>query len=74
MKKINLLLFFVLGISLLPMNVYSKTFEEWKLNFSDYALKQGVSQETLNNLNVRIKVLIQIQSFHQQFYVDHLST
>ena len=50
MNKTKLLLFFVLSISLSPLNVYSKTFEEWKLNFSNYALKQGVSQETLNKI------------------------
>ena len=48
MKKINVTLLLVLYYFLFPLNAYSQTFEEWKINFSNYAIKQGVSEKTLS--------------------------
>ena len=73
MNKIKLLLFFVLSISLSPLNVYSKTFEEWKINFTDYALNEGVSEETLNKIIKDLKFLpkvIEYDRYQPEFYED----
>ena len=57
MKKIKIIMIFILHFSFLPLTANSETFEEWKLNFSNYALKQGVSPETLTLVIEDLKFL-----------------
>ena len=64
---------FILHFSFLPLTANSETFEEWKLNFSNYALKQGVSPETLTLVIEDLKFLpkvIEYDRYQPEFYED----
>ena len=75
MKKIK----FVIIIHLILLkfsNVYANdSFEEWKINFSNYAISQGISKKTLslviNDLNFLPKV-IEYDNISQNFMKIHL--
>ena len=47
MKKIKLSTF-ILFFVLISINAYSESFDEWKLKFSNRAISEGVSEETLS--------------------------
>ena len=73
MKKIKLILLFIFCFLLLPWTANSETFEEWKINFSNYALKQGVSPETLALVIEDLKFLpkvIEYDRYQPEFYED----
>ena len=73
MKKNKLKLFFILCIFLFPLKVNSETFEEWKANFSKYALNEGVSSQTLSIIINDLKFLpkvIEYDRFQPEFYED----
>ena len=73
MKKIKFKLLFILYFSLLPLSAYSETFDQWKINFTKYAAKQGVSDETLSSIIKNLKFLpkvIEYDRFQPEFYED----
>tara|TARA_B100002019_G_C21246067_1_gene588323 strand:+ start:22 stop:1020 length:999 start_codon:yes stop_codon:yes gene_type:complete len=73
MKKIKFILFFILYIFLFPLTANSETFDEWKINFSDYAKSQGVSEETLSAIITNLKFLpkvIEYDRYQPEFYED----
>ena len=73
MKKIKFKLLFVLYFSLLPLSAYSETFDQWKINFTKYATKQGVSDETLSAIIKNLKFLpkvIEYDRYQPEFYED----
>ena len=73
MKKIKFKLLFILYFSLLPLSAYSETFDQWKINFTKYATKQGVSDETLSSIIKNLKFLpkvIEYDRFQPEFYED----
>jgi len=73
MKKIK---FFIIIFSILIYSsyAYSNTgFEEWKFDFKEYALKQGISSKTLNLLIDNSKFLpevIKYDRYQPEFYED----
>ena len=73
MKKIKFKLLLILYFSLLPLSAYSETFDQWKINFSKYATKQGVSDETLSAIIKNLKFLpkvIEYDRYQPEFYED----
>ena len=50
MKKINLFLIVFTFVIYSTFAYSNNDFNEWKITFKKYALKQGISPETLNNL------------------------
>ncbi len=73
MKKIKFVIIIYL-ILLKFSNVYANdSFEEWKINFSNYAISQGISKKTLslviNDLNFLPKV-IEYDRYQPEFYED----
>jgi len=73
MKKIN----FIISVFLLIANstfvFASDTFEEWKINFKNYAQEQGISLITLNKLIDNSKFLpnvIKYDRYQPEFYED----
>ena len=46
-KKLNYYLYYIFSVATI-INLYSETFDQWKINFTKYAAKQGVSDETLS--------------------------
>jgi Membrane-bound lytic murein transglycosylase B len=73
MKKIKfiIIIFFIL---LNPVIVYgNESFADWKINFSKYAISQGVTEKTLsiviNNLKFLPKV-IEYDRYQPEFYED----
>ena len=73
MKKIKFKLLFILYFSLLPLTAYSETFDQWKINFQNMAIKQGVSDETLSLIIKNLKFLpkvIEYDRFQPEFYED----
>ena len=71
MKKIKLILFFILNILMFPKTVYCETFDEWKIHFTEYAISQGVSNKTLslviNDIQFLPKV-IEYDRYQPEFY------
>ncbi len=73
MKKIKVTLFLILYYFIFPLNAYSQTFEEWKINFSNYAIKQGVSEKTLSLIIKDLRFLpkvIEYDRYQPEFYED----
>ena len=76
MKKINVTLLLVLYYFLFPLNAYSQTFEEWKISFSNYAIKQGVSEKTLSLIIKDLRFLpkvIEYDRYQPEFYEDTIT-
>jgi len=73
MKKINFIIivfYFIINTSYL---FASDSFEEWKINFKNYAQKQGISLITLNKLIDNSKFLpdvIKYDRYQPEFYED----
>ena len=73
MKKIKFKLLLILYFSLLPLSSYSETFDQWKIDFTKYATKQGVSDETLSAIIKNLKFLpkvIEYDRYQPEFYED----
>jgi len=73
MKKIKFILFVVIQIYIYPLSAYSESFDEWKFNFSKYAISQGVSEETLSLIIKNLKFLpkvIEYDRYQPEFYED----
>jgi len=73
MKKINYFIFFLIFFFFTATSSHSETFEEWKINFSKYAISQGVSEKTIsliiNDLTFLPKV-IEYDRYQPEFYED----
>ncbi len=73
MKKIKFVLYFVFLSSFFSLSAYSETFDEWKINFSKYAISQGVSEETLSLIIKNLRFLpkvIEYDRYQPEFYED----
>ena len=73
MKKIKFILFVIIQIYIYPLSAHSESFDEWKFNFSKYALTQGVSEETLSSIMKNLKFLpkvIEYDRYQPEFYED----
>ena len=73
MKKIKFILFVIIQIYIYPLSAHSESFDEWKFNFSKYALTQGVSEETLSLIIKNLKFLpkvIEFDRYQPEFYED----
>ena len=73
MKKIKFILFVVIQFYIYPLSAYSESFDEWKFNFSKYAISQGVSEETLSLIIKNLKFLpkvIEFDRYQPEFYED----
>tara|TARA_B100000029_G_scaffold513027_1_gene611318 strand:+ start:877 stop:1872 length:996 start_codon:yes stop_codon:yes gene_type:complete len=72
MRIIKLLLFLLIFFTL-NSHSYSNDFEEWKLDFKNYAISQGVSSKTLSLLIDNSKYLpdvIKYDRYQPEFYED----
>ena len=70
-KNYKLLLTFFL--ILFTSDVKSETFESWLQSFKDYAIKNGVSEETFNKTMTKVKFnpkVIEYDRFQPEFYED----
>ena len=73
MKKTKFLIFFILYFFLFPLAAQAETFDEWKINFSKYAMSQGVSNETLSLIIKNLRFLpkvIEYDRYQPEFYED----
>ena len=73
MKKISFNFLFILFFFLTSISAHSESFDEWKSNFSKYAISQGVSSETLSLVVKDLKFLpkvIEYDRFQPEFYED----
>ncbi len=73
MKKINLITIFFLILFNLNSAHANEEFEEWKINFKIFALKQGIKLTTLNKLIDKSKFLpnvIKYDRYQPEFYED----
>ena len=67
---------FIFAINLIFFNileVYADNFNEWKNSFKEYALTQGISSKTLNELIDNSKFLpnvIKYDRYQPEFYED----
>ena len=58
------------------LNAYADSFQKWKINFKKYALDQGVSANTINNLIDKTKYLpdvIKYDRYQPEFYEDTIT-
>ena len=76
MKITNFFFFFVL----LFLNFYSfaadNNFNEWKQNFKIYALRKGISNETLNKIidkSIFLPDVIKYDRYQPEFYEDTIT-
>ena len=75
MKKIKLSTF-ILFFVLISINAYSESFDEWKIKFSNRAISEGVSEETLSLVIKDLKFLpkvIEYDRYQPEFYEDTLT-
>ena len=73
MKKIKFILIVTVQIFIFPLTTYSESFDEWKINFSKYAISQGVSEETSSSIIKNLKFLpkvIEYDRYQPEFYED----
>ncbi len=73
MKKIKLIIIVFLIISNSKYVYADESFEEWKINFKNYAQKQGISPITLDDLIDKSKFLpdvIKYDRYQPEFYED----
>tara|TARA_Y100001970_G_scaffold290740_1_gene425546 strand:+ start:974 stop:1972 length:999 start_codon:yes stop_codon:yes gene_type:complete len=73
MKKIKLLLFFIIFNILIPIKASAETFEEWKINFSKHAKSEGVSDQTISLILKDLQFLpkvIEYDRYQPEFYED----
>ncbi len=76
MKKIKLISLCILYLLIFPVNVQSQTFEDWKINFTKYAISQGVTEQTLLLVINKLKFLpkvIEYDRYQPEFYEDTLT-
>ena len=72
MKKIKIL-FLLLYFFIYPLNAYSESFNEWKVNFSKYAISKGVSSKTISLIIHDLRFLpkvIEYDRYQPEFYED----
>ena len=73
MKKIKLVLFFVINFSLIHFDVYSESFDDWKKKFTNHAISKGISEQTLSLIVKDLEFLpkvIEYDRFQPEFYED----
>ena len=73
MKKIKLLIFFVINFSLIHFDVYSESFDDWKKKFTNHAISKGISEQTLSLIVKDLEFLpkvIEYDRFQPEFYED----
>ena len=73
MKKIKLIIIVFLIISNSNYVHADDSFEEWKINFKNYAQKQGISPITLDNLidkSIFLSEVIKYDRYQPEFYED----
>ena len=73
MKKIKFFLFINLLFILTISKLYASDFENWKIEFKKYALNQGISQKTLNEVIDKSQFLpnvIKYDRYQPEFYED----
>lgn len=73
MKKIKFFLFINLLIILTISKLSASDFENWKIEFKKYALNQGISQKTLNEVIDKSQFLpnvIKYDRYQPEFYED----
>ena len=73
MKKIKFFLFFNLLFILTISKLSASDFENWKIEFKKYALNQGISQKTLNEVIDKSQFLpnvIKYDRYQPEFYED----
>jgi len=73
MKKIKLFLFINLLFILTISKLSASDFENWKIEFKKYALNQGISQKTLNEVIDKSQFLpnvIKYDRYQPEFYED----
>jgi len=72
--KIIKTIFFVVIILLNNFNyTYAENFESWVISFKDYAIKKGISKETLDLIMPKVKFLpkvIKYDRYQPEFYED----
>tara|TARA_B100001175_G_C19460622_1_gene616286 strand:+ start:32 stop:1030 length:999 start_codon:yes stop_codon:yes gene_type:complete len=72
--KIIKTIFFVVIILLNNFNyTYAENFESWAISFKDYAIKKGISKETLDLIMPKVKFLpkvIKYDRYQPEFYED----
>ena len=72
--KIIKIIFYIIFISLNTTNiVIGEDFDSWVISFKDYALKKGISKETLDKTMSKVKFLpkvIEYDRFQPEFYED----
>ena len=76
MKKINLFLIVFTFVIYSTFAYSNNDFNEWKITFKKYALKQGISPETLNNLidkSIFLPNVIKYDRYQPEFYEDTLT-
>ena len=72
MKKIKFKLLLILYFSLLPLSAYSETFDQWKINFSDYAKFKVLVKKHCHD-HYKFKILpkvIEYDRYQPEFYED----
>lgn len=73
MKKIKFFLFINLLFILTISKLSASDFENWKIEFKKYALNQGISQKTLNEVIDKSQFLpnvIKYDRYQPEFYED----
>ena len=72
--KIIKIIFYIILISLNTTNiVVGEDFNSWVISFKDYALKKGISKETLDKTMSKVKYLpkvIKYDRYQPEFYED----
>ncbi len=73
MKKIKTFLFIVIILLNIFTPSFGEDFNDWLISFKEYALKQGISKETLNKTMSKVKFLpnvIKYDRYQPEFYED----
>ena len=73
MKKINFIIFIIWSLFNTLQAQANDDFNEWKINFKNYAREKGISLITLNNLIDKSKYLpdvIKYDRYQPEFYED----
>ena len=72
--KIIKIMFYIFLISLNNFTTsFGEDFNSWKISFKEYALKQGISKETLDKTMSKVKFLpnvIKYDRYQPEFYED----
>ena len=73
MKKINFFLIVIFLLIITTFESLASDFENWKIEFKKYALNQGISQKTLNDVIDKSQFLpnvIKYDRYQPEFYED----